>query len=156
MKTAIVHETIAREGEGSVPLSPWSRTCLPVNFHCEEQSEATSTFYKRPKIQPLKPHRAELTMKYTRSRPKGWLGKADVLDDLPKGAYKKTTVNSTCCQPFLSRRYISICSAARNNLVVVFMSTRTVVCLVSSLPSLFYTMTSHRDIYIYKMSMLKE
>jgi hypothetical protein len=43
------------------------------------------------------------------------------------------------------------CSAARNNVVSrIIMSTITVVGLVSSLPLYFYTMTSHRDIYIYK------
>jgi hypothetical protein len=43
------------------------------------------------------------------------------------------------------------CSAARTNVVLrIVMSTITVVCLVSSLPLYFYTMTSHRDIYIYK------
>jgi hypothetical protein len=43
------------------------------------------------------------------------------------------------------------CSAARINVFVIVMSTITVVRLVSSLPSLFDTMTSHRDIYIYEM-----
>jgi hypothetical protein len=42
------------------------------------------------------------------------------------------------------------CSAARTNVVLrIVMSTITVVWLVSSLPLYFYTMTSHRDIYIY-------
>jgi hypothetical protein len=41
------------------------------------------------------------------------------------------------------------CSAARTNVVLrIVMSTITVILLVSSLPSLFYTMSSHRDIYI--------
>jgi hypothetical protein len=40
-------------------------------------------------------------------------------------------------------------SAARTNAVLrIVMSTITVVCSVSSLPLLFYTMSSHRDIYI--------
>jgi hypothetical protein len=44
----------------------------------------------------------------------------------------------------------TVCSAARTNVVLRrVMSTITVVWLVSSLPLLFYTMTSHRDIYIY-------
>jgi hypothetical protein len=42
------------------------------------------------------------------------------------------------------------CSAAWTNIVLrIVMSTITVVRLVSSLPLYFYTMTSHRDIYIY-------
>jgi hypothetical protein len=42
------------------------------------------------------------------------------------------------------------CSAARTNVVLrIVMSTITVVLLVSSLPLYFYTMTSHRDIYVY-------
>jgi hypothetical protein len=42
------------------------------------------------------------------------------------------------------------CSAVRTNIVLrIVMSTITVVLLVSSLPPYFYTMTSHRDIYIY-------
>jgi hypothetical protein len=28
-KTARVHDTITRESDGLVPLSPWSWTCLP-------------------------------------------------------------------------------------------------------------------------------
>jgi hypothetical protein len=38
------------------------------------------------------------------------------------------------------------CSAPGPDVVVVVMSTITVVSIVSSLPSLFYTTTSHRDI----------
>jgi hypothetical protein len=41
------------------------------------------------------------------------------------------------------------CSAAQTNVAAIVMSTITVVWLVSSLPLYFYTMTSHRDIYIY-------
>jgi hypothetical protein len=43
-----------------------------------------------------------------------------------------------------------LCSAARTNIVVIVMSAITAVLLVSRLPSLFYTMSSHRDIYIYE------
>jgi hypothetical protein len=32
-KTAKVHDTITRESDGLVPLSPWSWTCLPVYSH---------------------------------------------------------------------------------------------------------------------------
>jgi hypothetical protein len=38
----------------------------------------------------------------------------------------------------------------RDQLVVIVMSKITVFRLVSSLPSLFYTVSSHRDIYIYE------
>jgi hypothetical protein len=48
------------------------------------------------------------------------------------------------------RNYNTVCSATRTNVVLrIVMSTITVVWLVSSLPLYFYTMTSHRDIYIY-------
>jgi hypothetical protein len=45
---------------------------------------------------------------------------------------------------------LSACSAARTNVVVKVNSTITVLGLVNSLRPLFYTMSSHRDIYIYE------
>jgi hypothetical protein len=50
----------------------------------------------------------------------------------------------------LANREYKSCSAARTNVVLrIVMSTITVVLLMSSLPLYFYTMSSHRDIYIY-------
>jgi Integrase zinc binding domain len=44
---------------------------------------------------------------------------------------------------------VDACSAARTNVVLrIVMSTITVVWFMSSLPSLFYTMSSHRNIYL--------
>jgi hypothetical protein len=82
-KTARVHDTITRESDGLMPLSPWSWTCLPFiltimrkssySYHIHEAKREYSHYRRYP---------VELMMKHERSRSKGVAGKVDVLDEL--------------------------------------------------------------------------
>jgi hypothetical protein len=82
-KTARVHDTITRESDGLMPLSPWPWTCLrfilttigksSYSYHIHE----TEREYSHNRRYPV-----ELMIKHETSRPKGATGKVDVLDEL--------------------------------------------------------------------------
>jgi hypothetical protein len=83
-KTARFHDTITRESDELVPLSPWTWTCSSVYSH--RQRERVATQYRdQERIQPLKTLRCRNNDETRHiGFQKGWPGKADVLDDLQK------------------------------------------------------------------------
>jgi hypothetical protein len=80
-----------------VQLGRWSWPGLPVNSHREAAREDITTLYGRPRRQPLDPPACKICDETFEIAGRiGWLGKADVLDDLHKERYKRlTTVNSS-------------------------------------------------------------
>jgi hypothetical protein len=53
-KTARVQDTITRESDGLVPLSPWSWTCLPVCSHTNGKELLLLPYTRgQERIQPL-------------------------------------------------------------------------------------------------------
>jgi hypothetical protein len=74
--------TRSLEGNGLVPLSPWSWMCLPVYSHRQRERDYHYLLSKAKNLVAEYP--AELSKEIGRSRSKGVAGKADVLKNLPK------------------------------------------------------------------------
>jgi hypothetical protein len=90
-RAARVHDTIAREGDGLVPMSPRPWTRLPVLFLQPRRERVTTTpLQKKPRIQLLKTQQ-NFTKKIRRLRSKEWLGmEADALQNPHKETNHET------------------------------------------------------------------
>jgi hypothetical protein len=65
--TAWIHGTIAREGDGLMPLCPKSWTCVPVCPHRRRERDSATTLAKNKATK----RSAEFPMKHVRSRSEG-------------------------------------------------------------------------------------